>query len=129
MANKFLIDTNILIYFLANAFKGKIKTYVQKVINVSFNISLITKIELLSYPKLTKNDENMLRDFLSLAHVLPVNDEIIEAIIQIKKVYQVKIPDAILAATAIENNFTLLTRNEKDFTKIKKLKLINPFNI
>ena len=37
--------------------------------------------------------------------------------------------DAIIAATAIAHGYTLITNNEKDFTNIKGLKIINPYKM
>jgi predicted nucleic acid-binding protein len=48
---------------------------------------------------------------------------------EIRKKYNIKLPDAIIAATAIVYGLKLVTRNEKDFAQIKGLNIINPFNI
>ena len=42
--------------------------------------------------------------------------------------YKIKLPDAIIAATALVHNLTLLTRNEKDFSKISNVEITNPWN-
>jgi len=44
---EYLIDTNILIYYLAGALAPEEKPTVDKILQDSFNISIITKIELL----------------------------------------------------------------------------------
>lgn len=46
---------------------------------------------------------------------------------EIRKAYRIKLPDAIIAATALIYNLTLLTRNTIDFNGIKGLKIINPW--
>ena len=46
--------------------------------------------------------------------------------VNIRKGKKIKTPDAIIAATALAYSFTLITNNEKDFAKIKGLKIINP---
>jgi predicted nucleic acid-binding protein len=48
---------------------------------------------------------------------------------EIRKAHKVKLPDAIIAATAVEFDLTLLTRNTNDFKNIEALKLANPFEI
>lgn len=40
-----------------------------------------------------------------------------------------KTPDAIIAATALANDFTLITRNIKDFKNIEGFKLVNPHDM
>ena len=46
----------------------------------------------------------------------------------IRKTHKIKLPDAIIAATALVHDLTLLTRNVNDFNKIKELNLINSHN-
>jgi len=47
--------------------------------------------------------------------------------VEIRRTRKIKTPDAIIAATAIVNDFTLLT-SDSDFDHIPNLKVINPFN-
>jgi len=47
----------------------------------------------------------------------------------VKKTVNIKLPDAIIAATAISLNLTLITRNTKDFQQIEDLKTIIPYTI
>lgn len=42
--------------------------------------------------------------------------------------YEIKLPDAIIAATALNNDFVLVTRNEQDFINIKNIQIFNPFS-
>jgi predicted nucleic acid-binding protein len=60
--------------------------------------------------------------------VLNINEDIIEKTIEIRKTYKTKLPDAIIAATALVYGMTLITRNTKDFDKIDRLELINPYD-
>ncbi|WP_409017754.1 PIN domain-containing protein [Dyadobacter sp. CY323] len=52
-----------------------------------------------------------------------------EICVNLRKQRRIKTPDAIIAATALANNFTLVTDNEKEFTNIPKLKIVNPNNL
>ena len=56
-----------------------------------------------------------------------MNDRIEEITIEIRKQKRIKIPDSIIASSAIYTNSILVTRNTKDFDGIKNLKLFNPF--
>ena len=69
----------------------------------------------------------MFEDFFSPIDVLPVNEAIANTAIKLKQKNKLTLGDAIIAATAIENKFKLITRNNKDFDKIKTLKVNNPF--
>ncbi len=59
--------------------------------------------------------------------VIPLNDDIVKATIALRKKNKIKTPDAIIAATAMVLDFTLVTRNIKDFTKIPLLKILDPW--
>ena len=62
-----------------------------------------------------------LQDFISYMTVLPLTDEIAEKTIQLRKANKIKLPDAVIAATALVHHLTLITRNTKDFKNIKNL--------
>lgn len=70
----------------------------------------------------------MLQEFIASIQVMELNRSIKLKTAEIRKKHKVKIPDAIIAATAIAQGFTLLTRNVEDFKKIDKLDIINPFD-
>jgi toxin FitB len=61
--------------------------------------------------------------------VIGLNDDIVDKTIAIRKTQRIKLPDAIVAATALVYALILVTRNTLDFKNIRGLKLIDPFNI
>ncbi|MDX2304802.1 MAG: PIN domain-containing protein [Microscillaceae bacterium] len=69
-------------------------------------------------------------EFLAGTEIHYINDEIIKGAIQIRKETRIKLPDAIIAATAIHNNYVLLSTNDNDFRKVIPLglKYMNPEN-
>lgn len=69
---------------------------------------------------------SLLKRFVAFSTLHPLNSELIETTILIRKNHNIKLPDAIIAATAIFHNLVLITRNLKDFQNIKHLKVINP---
>lgn len=97
---------------------------VGNIIDEDFNISFINKIEVLGHVS-ALNEVNL---FLSTASVFYINDEIIDATISFRKSSKIKLPDAILAATAITYNLVLLTRNTDDFKNIKNLLVENAWD-
>ena len=48
--------------------------------------------------------------------------------IQIRKSMRIKVPDAIIAATALEMDAVLMTRNEGDFKAVEGLQIMNPWH-
>lgn len=67
------------------------------------------------------------RDFIDQATLIKVNDDIIDQVILIRKKHKIKIPDAIIAATAVVHHLILITRNVDDFKNIDGLKIENPW--
>ena len=127
MGFNYLIDTNILIYFINNEIPEQEFEKVRRNIKNSFNISCMTKIELLGWKKLREKNLIKLKDFLLNSNILSLNDELIEKTILIRQNTNLKTPDAIIAATALVNNFILVTRNRKDFSRVEGLEVYNPF--
>ncbi len=89
--------------------------------------SAITRIEVFGYPQLTDLEERALYSLVSEFEEVPVDGLIVERTIALKKALRMKTPDAIIAATALIEEASLVTRNTDDFKKIKGLKLLNPF--
>jgi len=101
MGEKFLIDTNILIDFQNGIIPSKELGQIKKIIDDNFIISFITYIEFLGY----SNAPESLEEFVSLANVIEINKGIIDQTILIRKAYRIKLPDAIIAATATVYDF------------------------
>jgi len=59
---------------------------------------------------------------------LPLTSEIAERTIILRKRFRIKVPDAIIATTALEYSLQFVTRNQDDFVKVEDLRLINPFD-
>jgi hypothetical protein len=123
MGQEFLIDTNTLIDFQTKTIPPKGLAYVSKVIDNSFIVSFVSYIEFLGY----KNVSSVMEGFIELADVIEINKAIINQTISLRKNYRIKLPDAIIAATAIIHNLTLITRNYKDFEQIQGLQVTNPY--
>ena len=122
---KIVLDTNILIEIL----KGN-KTIIEKLesLNSEFQISSITVMELY-YGALNKTELFQLKKFISLFHVVEVNENIssisTELIFQYAKSHNLAIPDSLIASTAISVDSKLLTLNLKDFKYIDGLLLVD----
>ncbi len=115
--DKLLLDTNNIIYY----FNGIITdNKIDKILKESFNISIITKIEFLSWQKLREDKalEKRALDFISHANVYELTDEIADKVIDIRQRYRVKTPDAIIGATALVHGFDIVTNNVDDFKNL-----------
>ncbi len=63
------------------------------------------------------------------ATVLDLTNNIVDTSIRIRKKHKTKLPDAIIAATAIVFELTIITHNIKDFQNITELKTIDPHSL
>ena len=129
MGEKFLIDTNAVIEFLSGNIPDSGTDWMQEIItNNLHNLSVINQIELLVF-KGTNNEMQTLKDFIDSTNVLPLSPSVVNQTIEIRKRYKTKLPDAIIASTAIVYNLTLVTRNTGDFQNISGLNLLNTHTI
>lgn len=87
---------------------------------------MITEIELLCWKTPTQKDIEVLHNFINDALVFELEKEIKLKTAEIRKTHKSKLPDAVIAATALVYDLILLTRNVSDFKNIDELKLINP---
>jgi tRNA(fMet)-specific endonuclease VapC len=114
---KIILDTNALLLYLQGNFK--IEFDISEI-----GISVITKIEYLVNPELGAKDLYLFDELESQIKIFFLdkdNDSILKETIKIRKKYKLKLPDAIIAATAIVNNATLLSADDI-FAKIYNLK-------
>ena len=125
MGQKYLIDTNSLIDAQSGKLPEKGLAFFADAINDYFNVSFITYIEFLGYKAVTKAN----KDFIALANVIEIDKDIIDACIELRKKSSIKLPDAIIASTALVKNLTIITNNEKDFENIEGLKFVNPYKV
>ncbi len=126
MVKEYLIDTNTVIDYLDDKLPEKTNQLIDS--NVS-KISVITRMELLSWPGASESQTSVLSGFIKSSEVFGLEEPIIVKTINIRKNYKTKLPDAIIAATALVNNLTLITRNIKDFEKIEELEVLNPYMV
>jgi hypothetical protein len=123
----FLIDTNILIYYLAGAFTPDQKREIDPILEGSFTISIITRIELLGWKGHTTDGLVQARSLLDCARCLPLTIPLAEKAIELRTSMNISLPDAVIAASALSLDAMLVTRNEHDFIRVPGLKVLNPF--
>lgn len=113
MINRYIADTNILILH----FSGKLSAMLPPLLG----ISIISEIELFSYPKLTLKDRRELKSIVSSIKSFPLSTNIKEKTIELRREHSIKIPDAVICATAIMQDAVLLT-NDKQILNLAKMR-------
>ena len=125
---KYLFDTNTIIYYLQHHFPREAAMNVENLLTTSKPcLSVITEIELLCWRTATPNDLQILKNFINDTTVIELDKSIKYATVDIRKAHRIKLPDAIIAATALVYDLTLITRSVSDFNNIGGLRFINPW--
>ena len=129
MGIKYLWDTNTAIYFLQQQFPINAEKYIDELLLENQPvISAITEIELLCWKNATEKDIQSLQLFIKDCLVIELEQSIKIKTAEIRKAHGLKLPDAIIAASALVYELILLSRNVSDFTKIQGLQIINPWD-
>lgn len=106
--NNLLLDTNIVIFYLHGN-----KTAYDFIANNSVFISVISEMELLSFKNLDQEEEKVINDLLSLFTIIDLEDSIKNKAIHLRKKHNLKLPDAIIVASAIYLNCSFVSADKK----------------
>ena len=123
MEEKYLIDTCTVIKYLDEILPPEAISFMDSLVDNDSKVSFITKIELLVWNPPIVEDIKVREEFLAGSEIHYINDEIINVAIQIRKTTHIKLPDAVIAATAIHSGYVLLSTNDNDFNKVVPLGL------
>ncbi len=119
-----LFDSNIVIY-AQNPEHGKLR---QAIAGNRAAVSAITYLEVLGYHRLAEEDRKDFEALFASTKILPISDEVLRQAVKLRQMKKMSLGDAIIAATALLYDETLVTRNAKDFAWISGLNLLNPFD-
>lgn len=111
MNGNYLFDTNSTLYYLQGR-EDWIEFIDALPVKHRF-ASVVTRMELLAYPGIEPNEENGIRSFLSDVAVIPLTEEIETMTIAIRRHTRIKLPDAVIVATAIVLDASLLTSDQQ----------------
>jgi len=118
-----LLDSNIIIY-------AALPEYVElrKWLQAPGAVSVVTTIEVLGYHGLNNESLRAFNLWFDRLVVYPVTVPISRRAAELRRAHRMKLGDAIIAATALEHDLELITRNESDFRRISGLRIVNPLD-
>jgi len=119
-----VIDTNILIYYLKGDSQVTSIMDQWKQERRSLVVSTISVAETLSLSRLTKKQIDNIRDFVNNFLSVSVDEGLAEKAAYLRRLYDLPIPDACVAATAILKDLPLVTR-DTDFRQIKQIEVVD----
>ena len=122
-----LLDTNILIYALSGNVDSAVMARMDSAIADKARYSVITRMELLGWSGHTVKTRHETAALLAQLDEVNFTPALVSTVIDIRSTINIKLPDAIIAASALTENLPLMTRNTADFGRITGLVVIDPF--
>lgn len=121
-----VFDSNILIYHLNDALPPSVLNQVELWITEGAVISVMSRIEVLGYSQTADQLQQAMRLLAYLDEIL-LHAPVLQRTITLRQQYRIRLPDALIAATALDLGFPLVTRNTQDFHTVNGLLMLNPF--
>lgn len=120
-----LVDTNILIYYLQGKEEvvARLNQWYEE--HAPLYLSVITVTEVLGYPKLNESAVEAIELFLERFIVVPVDARVAKTAAALQRHHRLEIGDALIAATALTLGLPIVTRNLRDFRKVRELEVIS----
>ena len=122
------MDSNVVIDYLSGKLPVAGMAFISGLVDDTPKISLVTKIEVLGF-RTSAEAEKLLTDFTDDCLVLPITEAVSDKTIELRKSYKIKLPDALIAATALVYGFTLVSRNISDFEKVEGLEYVDAHTV
>jgi len=129
MGKRYLLDSNAVIDYIAGLYSEKAVQWLNQIVDEEINVSVLTKIEVLSFDPDKDSCYPVLVDFFEISNIFELTEEIVNKTIQIRQKQKIKLPDAVIASTALMKGLILVSRNTKDFKNIPDLEVVNPYDI
>lgn len=118
-----ILDSNIIIYSALSEHVGLRKLITER----SPYVSDISRLEVLGFSKLLEDEILYFESFFASTTLIQISNEVVTEAINLRQRKKMTVGDSIIAATALLNDFELITNNIKDFRWIRELRILNPF--
>jgi len=119
----YLLDTNAIIYYLKE--ESEVVSIIEDIYtqNLPVYVSAMTEAELFAFSGMSDEETEQIEKFLQSVSIIPMDSQIARLTGSIRKTYQLKIADSVIAATALFIGTRLLTRNVSDFKRVSGLNM------
>lgn len=117
--SKMMLDTNIALYLL-----GGDQVLATVLNEKEVYISVISEMEMLGYPGIATEEIIRIKSFLAETTIVELTPDIKNKTIELRQFYNVKLPDAIIAATAISQNIPLISA-DSIFKRIAEMNFVH----
>lgn len=122
-----LLDSNAVMGYLnQDSTSGFIGQFEQALLE-GVAVSVITTIEVLGWRGHDAASRTSAESLLQCMAEIPLSASVVQQTITLRSEYSIKLPDAVIAATALANGLKLMTRNQADFERVAGLTVVNPF--
>jgi hypothetical protein len=111
--NRYLLDTNYILGLLKSSPRVQEDAVSRGLLIEQCAYSVITRIELLGFPGISEGESRLINQKLQQLTFLPLAEFVEKRTIRLRQTRRIKLPDAIIAATALEHGLELLTFDQK----------------
>jgi hypothetical protein len=122
---KLLLDSNIVIYIA----KKELAPEVFVKADDTLYLSDVSYMETVGYAFSDESEKQAIEILLSVLFRFPIEEVVVQKVIALRQSRRMKLPDAIIAATALIHDCVLVTRNISDFSGLPGLTILNPFDM
>jgi predicted nucleic acid-binding protein len=124
-----LLDSNAVMGYLNQDLAPGFINQFEQALAEGVAVSVITTIEVLGWRGHDAISRASAEKLLGCMDEIPLASLVVQQTISLRSRYSIKLPDAVIAATALTRNLKLMTRNQADFKCIAGLTIVNPFVI
>jgi predicted nucleic acid-binding protein len=129
MSTKYTLDSNVIIDYQSGRIPTENLDFIKGVLDDSFNISIIVKIEVLGFND-TPEEMQLMEELVTRSRIISIDDTISDRTIMLRRQpKKIKLWDAIIASTAIESSSILITHNISDFRGVSGLTILDPYTM
>jgi predicted nucleic acid-binding protein len=124
-----LLDSNALMGYLNQDPSPGFQGHIERALTEGSAISVITWIEVLGWQGHSDASRQAAEAVMAYLPLIELQRPIVDRTVALRTAHRIKLPDAVIAASALEFNLALVTRNLGDFRSIQGLRVVDPYTM